>query len=158
VPGAGLDVVVVIALERAADHAQPRTSAQECFVHAVRHEGHEGLGILRALQNLVQRQSLRTRIGNDLAVFGQKFDDFGVHAVGKDDFWFHFELLRFYLNRFLSMPLNASTSVTMARITSSNADTSWYCMMRSEPISSKPMPPAPTMPITVEARKLYSQR
>ena len=63
-------------------------------------------------------------VGNDHAVIGQQFDNLGMHAVGKDDFRFNFLVLQYYLNRFLSAPLKASTSVTIARITSSNAATS----------------------------------
>ena len=63
-----------------------------------------------------------------------------------------------YLKRFRSDALKASTIVTIAKMVSNIAKHSLYCIKRKLAMSSRPMPPAPTIPITVDALKLYSQR
>ena len=124
-------------------------------IDPIGHERHHRLSIATAAQNFLARQRAVGLVGHQLAMWRQQLQDLIVYSVSYNEFRQH---VLSYLKRLRSTPLKASTSVTMARMTSRIAATSWYCMMRSEPMSSKPIPPAPTMPITVEARKLYSQR
>ena len=147
--GAGINVEVVEAFQRAGDHLQPRALLQERGVDAIRHEREQGVGVAGALDQLALRPRHGTAVGVDVADRPQTRDHLVVDPVADDDarcFRSHFSLSR-------SQEPRPSTTMTQARIVSRIAETWAYSIMRSAAISSKPMPPAPTMPSTADARK-----
>jgi hypothetical protein len=156
-PGAGVDVVGVMALEGTGHDAQLRRLGQQRVVDAIGHEAHHRRGRPQAAAQFFRRPGLQAAVHVDAGPRLQARQHLVMDAVGHHHMVLHGgSVLHLSLRRSIApMP---STTTTQARMVSRMAATSSYLIRRSAAISSKPMPPAPTMPSTAEARKWYSQR
>ena len=154
--GTGGQVEVVVALERTRHRAQARCARKHRRVDAVGHEGHPGVGRTQVAGQPFGVPGLGPGIHHHLAGRLQSREDFGVDGLADDDAAHAAAPLHF--RRLRNAAPRPSTTSTQASTDSRMAETSSYLISRSAAISSKPMPPAPTMPSTAEARKWYSQR
>ena len=161
-PRAGFHVDVVTPLERAGDDEQPRTAPQELRVHPVRHEDEDRVRLPRAGPQGLPRERLPRVVEEDARPSRERLRHRGVDPVGDHHHGTtptrRDPALPRHWNRRRTAELSTSTRETQARTTRRSAVTSRYAMRLRAAWSSNPIPPQPTIPITVEARKLNSHR
>jgi hypothetical protein len=81
-PGTGLDVEIVIALERTGHHAQPGAALEEGLVDAVGHEGHQSLRVGRHREQRFAWQGFIGIVRSHFAGAREQGQRFGKGAVG----------------------------------------------------------------------------
>ena len=126
-----------------------RQCSRNVTVNAIGHERQYGIRIGGASLQFHARPSRAIRIGIDKSDRRKLCQRLGMRPICDEDAW----LLRDHFNCLRSQAPSQSTTITHIKIVSRIADTWSYRMMRKAAISSKPMPPAPTIPSTVDARK-----
>ena len=156
----GGEIEIVETTQGSGDRAQPRAVIKKVGIDAIRHEHQQAIGVRCRCQQSATAPGLPAAIGGDPCEFGEEVDDFLLHIVRDHEMG---PLLMAHEGRHCTIQcrralLIESSAVTTTSTTSSRAETCWYSMIRRALMISKPMPPAPTAPTTIEARKLYSQR
>ena len=84
-PGAGLDVEVVVALERTGHDAEVGTALQHLVVHPIRHEREQGMGAACAGDQLVVRPRLRRPVADYFAARTKPLQHLAVDTAGDGD-------------------------------------------------------------------------
>ena len=156
----GGEIEVVETTQGSSDRAQPRAVIQKVGIDAIRHEHQQAIGVRCCFQQGASAPGFPAAIGGDPREFAEEVDDFFLHMVRDHEMG---PLLMVQEGCHCTIQcrralLIESSAVTTTSTTSSRAETCWYSMIRRALMISKPMPPAPTAPTTIEARKLYSQR